>query len=199
MTRLALAAAIAASMLCSCASSPPMKYYTLSAITPAARLQTAADAVPLRIDRVTIPTELDRTQLVRRLDANRLQILENDRWAAPLDDMVQRVLSDNLAARLPRALVANPNEPALGERRRSLSVDIQEFYGDRSCAVVLRAAWTLKEPDSQGTRSNEETRIASSPNCTDPEALPAAMSQALAQLSDRIAADVANVPAAAHP
>jgi len=169
-----------------------MHYYTLTLVPAAARLSAPDNTVPVRLDRVTIPTELDRSQLVRRIDATRLQIVESDRWAAPLDDTIRRVLSDDLAARLPPNLVANPYEPSIGEKRQSLSVDIQDFYGDATCAVTLRAAWVLKQPDSQSTRGNEEAKVPASGECAGAAGLPAAMSQALAQLSDRVAAAIAH-------
>jgi uncharacterized lipoprotein YmbA len=168
-----------------------MHYYTLSEIAPENRLAAPPDQPLVRLDRVTIPTEIDRSQLVRRVDATRLQIVEGDRWAAPLDDMIRRVLSDNLTARLPPNTVADPYEPTLGERRQSLSVDIQEFYGDSGCAVTLRAAWVLKQPDLESIRGSEEVRAPAGTDCAGAGALPAAMSQALAQLSDRIAAAIA--------
>jgi uncharacterized lipoprotein YmbA len=89
-------------------------------------------------------------------------------------------------------MVANPNEPSIGEKRQLLSVDIAEFYGDAACAVTLRAAWVLKQPDSQSSRGNEEARIPASGDCSGTGTLPAIMSQALAQLSDRIAAAVSH-------
>ncbi len=177
-----------------CAGSPPMRYYTLTEVPASTRLTTTGNPVPVRLDRVTIPTELDRAQMIRRIDATRLQIVENERWAAPLEDIVRRVLSDDLAARLPPDLVANPFEPAIGERRQSLSVDIEELYGDADCAVTLRAAWVLKQPDSQSSRGTEEARIPAAANCSGPGAFPDAMSRALAQVSDRIAAAIARAP-----
>jgi uncharacterized lipoprotein YmbA len=174
-----------------CASSPPMHYYTLTEI-PAPRGSTLPDNwVPIRIDRVTIPTELDRSQIVRRLDSTQLQIVEADRWAAPLDETIRRVLSNDLAARLPADAVANPNEPAIGEKRQSLAVDISEFYGDPTCTVTLRAAWTLKQSDSQSLHGNEEAKASPQGACTDAGTIPQGMSRALAQLGDRIAAAVA--------
>jgi uncharacterized lipoprotein YmbA len=184
-----------ASALCfvsACASSPPVRYYTLSDIAPDARLTAPSEDAPVRVDRVTIPSELDRSQVVRRIDANRLQIAELDRWAGPLDEMIRRVLSADLAARLPEQMVADPNEPALGERRRLLSVDILEFYGDASCAVTLRAGWVIKQPAAPSVRGTEEAHVPSN-GCDG--ALPATMSRALAQLSDRIAASVARAHA----
>jgi uncharacterized protein len=174
-----------------CASSPPMHYYTLTEI-PAPRASTPPDnGVPIRIDRVTIPTELDRSQIVRRLDSTQLQIVEAERWAAPLDETIRRVLSNDLAARLPPGAVANPNEPSIGEKRQSLAVDVSEFYGDPTCTVTLRAAWTLKGSDSQTLHGNEEAKASPQGTCTGAGTIPQAMSQALGQLADRIAAAVA--------
>jgi uncharacterized lipoprotein YmbA len=174
-----------------CASSPPLHYYTLSGVPASTRLTATGNTVPVRLDRVTIPTELDRSQLVRRVDATRLQIMDNDRWAAPLEDTIRRVLSVDLASRLPAEMVANPYEPSVGEKRQSLSVDIEEFYGDPTCAVTLRASWLLKQPDNQSSRGTEETKIPANGTCNT-EALPKLMSQALAQLSDRIATAIAD-------
>jgi uncharacterized lipoprotein YmbA len=188
----AVTAAAVATIAGGCSSSPPLRYYTLTEVPATSPRSTAGDMVPVRLDRVTIPVELDRSQFVRRIDATRLQIIDGERWAAPLEDTIRRVLSDDLAARLPPNMVANPNEPLVGEKRQSLSVDITEFYGDATCAVTLRAAWVLKQPDSQSSRGTEEARIPTSGDCSGVGALPAAMSQALGQLSDRIAAAIAN-------
>ncbi len=179
-----------------CASSAPLHYYTLTDAPPAARLAAPAGVMPVKLDRVTIAPELDRAQLVRRLDPTRVQIVEDQRWAAPLEDMVRRVLSADLAQRLPAGLVVDPNEPLAGEKRQSLAVDIQEFYPDPQCAVTLRAAWTVKAPDAPSARDSEEIRVGSPGACPGTDAAPAAMSQALAQLSDRIAAALLGTAAA---
>jgi len=172
-----------------------MHFYTLSEVSGTApRLNVAANTTPVRLDRVTIPTELDRAQMVRKIDATRLQFLENDRWAAPLDDTIRRVLSNDLAARLPPSLIADPNEPAIGEKRQSLSIDVQELYGDSACAVTLRAAWVLKATDTQSSRGTEDIQVPANNGCAGAGSLPPAMSQALAQLSDRIAAVIARAP-----
>ena len=167
-----------------------MHYYTLTEVPASSRMAVPENTVPVRLDRVTIPTELDRSQMVRRVGPTQLQIVENDRWAAPLDETIRRVLSNDLAARLPAGAVANPNEPAIGEKRQSLAVDISEFYGDQSCTVTLRAAWTLKQSDTQSLHGDEEAKATAQDGCNGSATIPGAMSQALGQLSDRIAAVV---------
>jgi uncharacterized lipoprotein YmbA len=168
-----------------CSSSPPTRFYTLSDTAPEATPPAGVGWV--RIVGVTIPGELDRPELVRRIGPNQLSISGLDRWAAPLDQTIRRALSDDIARRVPT--------PAPGQQY-PVSVDIHEFYGDGGCNVTLRAAWTLKQSRPENAQPvNEEIQVPSSGACT--ATLPATMSIALGELSDRIIAGVARVPAPA--
>jgi uncharacterized lipoprotein YmbA len=170
-------AALVVILLAGCASSPPARFYTLSDTAPQATLPAGVGLIT--ITGVTIPGEIDRPEIVRRTGPNQLNISELDRWAAPLDETIRRVLTDDIGRRVPA--------PAPGQQH-SVSVDIHELYGDGDCNVTLRAAWTLKQVPAQGGTGarpvNEEIRIPSSGSC--PQTLPATMSIALGQLSDRI-------------
>jgi hypothetical protein len=151
---------------------------------------------------VSIPGEIDRPEIVRKVGPNQLSVAGSDRWAAPLEDIIRRVLIDDIARRAPGAAA---------EQQRLVSVDIHEFYGDASCNVTLRAMWTLKQAGGQpegsggnpekrqwrdaGQPAAEEISVPSSGAC--PATLPETMSIALGQLSDRIIAGVAHVPPAA--
>jgi uncharacterized protein len=169
-------------LLSACATSAPLRYYTLSEVPPAAEASSATNAAPgIRVGRVRIPGELDRNEIVQRIDATRLQIAEQDRWAAPLDDMIRRTLSADLQA---RGATSSPG---------TLSVDVDEFIGDASCGVTLRASWELKPTNTTTgpTRTGTELiRVPPSSGTCTVGALPMAMSQALSQLSDRILAVV---------
>ena len=167
-----------------------MHYYTLTQVSAPSRLAIPEGTAPVRLDRITIPTELDRSQIVRRLDSTQLQIVENERWAAPLDETIRRILSNDLAARLPQGAVANPNEPSVGEKRQSLAVDFSEFYGDPTCTVTLRASWTLKQSASNSLHGEEEVTASPPDGCKGAGSIPAAMSRALSKLSDLIAAAI---------
>lgn len=181
-------------LLGACASSPPMRFYTLTEIAPetpaTAPANGSANVLPVRIGRVTVAGELDRPQLVRRLDETRLDISEQDRWAAPLEEMMTRVLYSDLTARLPAGVVTDPNGPSAGEQRQLLSVDVHEFYAMGDCSVRLRATWILRQPDRRTSQSNEDIRVSPAGSCSGTAAVPAQMSRALAQLSDHIAAGI---------
>jgi uncharacterized lipoprotein YmbA len=163
-----------------CASSAPLRFYTLSAVPPAgAEAAGATGAAAIRVGRVRIPAELDRTEIVQRVDANRLNIGELDRWAAPMEDMVRRVLTADLQSRA--------GATAQGKSPATLNVDIEEFIGDASCNVTLTASWELKAADAPVT-ARESIRIPGSGSNCPPSSLPMPMSQALAQLSEKIVA-----------
>ena len=190
--------AAAVTCLVGCATSAALHYYTLSQVAPTSRLTAGSDVVAVQLERVSIPPELDRAQFVRKVDDTRVKIVEDHRWAAPLEDMLRRVLSEDLTARLPPNLIVDPNESSAGERHQSLTIDIHELYGDEACGVTLRAGWMLKGPEpaqqDQTRRGDEEVRISPSGACPGPERIPAAMNQAIAQLSDRIAAAIVGAP-----
>jgi uncharacterized lipoprotein YmbA len=180
-------------LMSACQSSPATHYFALTPLAPPsspgapavlAALAALAAETPMRVERITIPAELDRLELVRRGTANRLQIATFDRWAAPLDEMIRRVVTADLAARLAPGAMASLNEPAVGEARRRLFIDIQEFAADAQGAVKLQASWLLQAPGTRAVRGTEELRIEAGDTSAD--ALAAAMSRALATLSDRI-------------
>ena len=176
-------------LLCGCGASPPTRFYILNDIAPTAQPADVSNRIAVRVEPLAVAPELDRPELVTRSGANRVHIAGLERWAAPLPGQIRRVLSDDLAARLPPGLVADPDEPATSEPRRSLSIAIEEFYGDDSCAVSLRAGWSLANPHANVVHGSEQVQIPASTPCSGE--LPAAMSRALAVLADRLARVIA--------
>lgn len=178
---------LASGALLSCGSSPPTRYYALNEIGPAgsSSASAAAGTVAVRLEPVAIPAELDRPELVNHVGANQVHLAEQDRWAAPVDDQIRRTLSDDLAARLPAGLVADPNEPSTREPRRTLSISLGQLSADQGCAVTLNASWSLQRTNAPAQNGEERIEQPSVGAC--PASLPAAMSRALATLADRLA------------
>ncbi|MGA8707507.1 MAG: PqiC family protein [Steroidobacteraceae bacterium] len=178
-------------MLYGCSASPPTRYYILDSVA-AAQGGAAATAAPgsgplVRLEPVVIPPELDRLELVTRSGPYRLRISDSERWAAPLDDQIRQVLSQDLAERLPPHFLADPNEPATSAPRRLLSIEISEFYSNGACSTTLRAEWTLRSPAGGSEHGSETVGPTSTAPCTAIGfEVPAAMSSALAALADRL-------------
>jgi uncharacterized lipoprotein YmbA len=192
--------------LLGCGTSPPTRFYILNDIAPPAPAPatpapatpapaalapttpasaSAPTPIPVQLGPVAIAPELDRPELVTRSGPNRVHVADFERWAAPLADQVRRVLSDDLAARMAPGLILGTDVPAGSQPHRTLGIAIDEYYGDDSCAVSLRAGWSLSRPDGGSLHGTEQLQIPASAPCG--EQLPAAMSRALAALADRLA------------
>jgi uncharacterized protein len=179
---------LAVSCVTACGSSPPMRFYTLQAVEGATSGANLSGAIPLRVERVTVPAELDRQALVQRVAPGQVRISELDRWAAPLDDMIRRAVTTDLASRLGAERVVDAYEPATPEMRRRLFIDVTDLYADSSCAITLRVSWTLQSPNAPDKRASEA--IDGPPVASCPAGMAQGVSRALAVLSDRIAAAV---------
>ncbi len=128
-------------LICACASSPPIRYFILDPIAPAGEVAKRSGD-PVQIVSVHLPPALDRREIVREEAPNRLTVSKRDRWGAPLPDMTQRVLSQDLMLRLAPGQVILPGQPAPA-RISAISVDILEFGVDASGTIVLDGSWSI--------------------------------------------------------
>ena len=175
--------------LTACASSPVTRYYALDPVGGGAApaQDRGAKGTPVKIDAVHIPPALDRDSVVRGESDNQLQISSQDRWAGDLGEMIRRVLTQDLAARLPSGMVIAPESPA-PPSARGIVVDILTFQ-PRGGEVVLDADWTLLV----GTQSNPVLRRSlhlTSAGASSAQGQAAAMSTLLGDLADRMANDI---------
>jgi hypothetical protein len=176
--------------LAACASSPATRYYALDPVAAAGGAPAGdrgAKGTPVKIDAVHIPPALDRDSIVRGESDNQLQISSQDRWAGDLGEMIRRVLTQDLAARLPSGMVIAPESPA-PPSARGIVVDVLTFQ-PQGGEVVLDADWTLLV----GTQSNPVLRRSlhlTSSGASSAKDQAAAMSKLLGDLADRMAADI---------
>jgi uncharacterized lipoprotein YmbA len=172
-----------------CASSPPTRFFALDPVSGAspAEGQAASASAAVKIDAVHIPPALDRDSMVRGESDNQLEISSQDRWAGDLGEMIRRVLTQDLAQRLPSGSVIAPESPA-PPSARGLVVDILTFQ-PQGGEVVLDADWTLL----QGTQSNAVMRRSvhlTAPAASSAQSEAAAMSTLLGELADGIASQL---------
>jgi len=172
-------------------SSAPIRYYTL--LDGSAPLPAGADAVqrmPFVLTRVRLPVQVDQPQLVLREGPQRIDLLEGDRWIAPLGDEVRAAVSADLARDLPGRDVtglAEPSGAALG-----VELDLRRFDSVPGVQAAIEAAWTLHLPGADGkdavlscsTEITEPVAAATGPGY---DALVQAHQRALAKLAAAIA------------
>ncbi|SAL06443.1 lipoprotein [Caballeronia arationis] len=168
-----------------CASSPQAKFYTLSAVPPSARAETATP-VGIALDSVTVPDLVDRPQFVVRIDATQVKIDEYARWAEPLKSQISRVLVADLAQSVPGALVSSSSQWVGAVHTYHVSVDVQSFESALNDTATIAVLWTVRPP-KPGTAVNGRTIVHEPTSAPGYDALVDAHNRALASVSSDIA------------
>jgi uncharacterized lipoprotein YmbA len=184
--RTASLAALCLVVLCAAGcSSTPSKFYTLSpAAAPAA--PAAASQFAVVVGPVSIPPEVDMPQIVVSTGPNQVTIDEFNRWAAPLASTISRVVAENLVAMLGTARVSQFQQSLNAPADYRVSIEVQRFDSAPGEAASLNAVWIvrrIKDGKSETGRTTVREPMADKSY----EALAAAHSRALAQMSQAIA------------
>jgi uncharacterized lipoprotein YmbA len=169
--------------LASCASPSP-NLYTLEP-PPGAVRRGGPRVIELRS--IGLARYLERSQIVRSSENFRLDVIPNDWWGEPLDAMIGRTLARALPQRLPGSTVYLENGAISTEPDATLQVDVQRLDQDATGAVRLVAQFAVVRRPG-GTRG---VTIEVPVHGTTTSDLVAAMSAAVGQLADRIAAALA--------
>lgn len=194
--RVAVVASCSAMLLALSSCSTITHYYTLSPTEPAVPLAASSShgASVIAIGPVTMPDYVDRAQIVVRTSANEVKQATFDEWAGDLDDMVPRLLVENLAARLPTDhFVSFPQAGDLTFDFR-VPILISRFDVSATEGADVVARWQVRGPAGTGTVSVRETRAhaeASGPSYAE---LVAALSSAMGTITDEIAAELSKLP-----
>jgi uncharacterized lipoprotein YmbA len=135
---------------------------------------------PIAINAVELPAGFDRKEIVVRKANNQLDVRGTDQWSATLSNAVLHTLAFDLADRLPQGMVILPGDtrPAAV---RPIDVVFEEIAAGPDVKVVIDARLNTR-------REHVEVPIASLSSAN----VASGMSQALAQLADRIVAAFAH-------
>ena len=172
---------------------PPVKFYTLSTINQTSEKTPQAEmsrSVAIGVGPMEIPKALDRPQIVLRVSPNRFEINEFNRWAGSLYDDFLAVLTENLSVLLKSNLIAaHPWEDFFNPDFR-ITLDVHRFDGSLGDHIVLNVTWTITDGEGRNPLAVHKTIIREPVMGTDFEALVAAKSRALADLSQEIAREI---------
>jgi hypothetical protein len=186
--------AIAAVIAVGCGASAPARFYTLSSTATSSEPPRARYGV--LVGPVSVPASVDRPQFVVQVAANRVELDEFNRWAAPLDDGIARAVAGNLAILLGTPDVAT-SPVAYFDPTYRVTIDVQRFESTPGESALIDAVWSVRAVTNGTTRSGRSTaREALQGN--DFDAIAAAHSRALASVSTDIAAAI-QAAAAAEP
>jgi uncharacterized protein len=172
-------------LVAGCAS-PASRFYTLSAAsTPA----TTSSDLSVTLGPVSVPAAVDRPQIVVRTGPNQVRMDEFNRWAAPLQNGIARVVAENLVAILGTpSVTVSPLTLSEGADYR-VALEVQRFESAPGDAATLDAVWAVSRTKDGKAQTGRTTVREPSPD-KGFDALAAAHSRAIARLSQDIAAAV---------
>jgi hypothetical protein len=180
------ALSILVGLVVACGSSPPARFYTLSAVpVPAA----ASSNLSVSVGPVSVPAVVDRPQFVISTGANQVVLDEFNQWASPLQNNISRVIAENLVAMLGTPRVTLYSQSLGADAAYRAVVDVQRFESMPGEAAALDAVWTVRRSKDGASQTGRTSAREASPEKSY-AALAAAHSRALARLSQEIASAV---------
>lgn len=188
-----------AALLTACAETKPPQFYLLSPI-PNPKVETVgatpAATVTLAVGPVEMPKHVDRSQIVKFSSANKLELSEFDRWAEPLANNFARVLGENLVVLVPTEQVLIHPWRRTPPFDFQITVNVLTFAVRPNGYVELIARWSVFS--KKGTEPVMSRRSSYSVEVGGDgfEATVAAMSRAVADLSQDIASTIKSLPTA---
>ena len=185
-------------LLAGCAGSPPTNLYTLSAApAPAADTRLPHSPAVVAVGPVTLPDYIDRPQIVTRKSAYQLDLAAYDHWAAPLYDMLPRVLVEDVALRLPSDRVVAFPQVSDASFDYRIAVDVSRFDVDATGEATLAARWQLYARSAPRALLVADDILQRRTEGQGYDAYAASLSAVLADLGDRIAREVNSARASA--
>ncbi|MDU9021325.1 PqiC family protein [Pseudomonas corrugata] len=118
---------VATMLLLGACRSDPIHYHTLSPVQPTGKPLSSLD---IRIEQLSVPPQVDRTQMVIRQGNSGLAILETEWWGASLADELRSSLEEQLS---------NPGAP-----KALLRIDVQRFDSIPGRYARMDVQWRLR-------------------------------------------------------
>jgi uncharacterized protein len=167
-----------------CGPSATARFYTLTSTATAQ--DGPATSYAVAVGPVSVPGAVDRPQFVVQVTPNSLGLEEFNRWAAPLNEGIARVVAGDLTVLLGTTEVATvPLPPGFVPAYR-VTIDVQRFESTPGKGVVVDAVWVVRKSAGGNPRLGR-TVASDTVEGGGFDALAAAHSRALAKVSSDIA------------
>jgi uncharacterized lipoprotein YmbA len=147
--RLVLAWLVSAGVGC---ASAPVHYYTLTPL-PEKSLPAPETSLAIDVRVVHIPPQLNRSELMVRTGPAEVTLLENQRWASPVNDEIKDAVRVELQRRLAMAGLL----PTVTKLK--LDIDVRHLEAQLGQFALLEASWsaTLSGSGQAATRAGTAT------------------------------------------
>jgi len=176
-------------------------YFLLTSLpAPDASVAPAAPELVVGLGPITLPSYLDRIQIVRREATNQLSFNDRERWGQPLEDGFARVLADDLVTLLGSKTVFRPPWRARDTLDAIVEIDVTRFeVVTASRRAELRARWRIRDARTKKFVADGAAELDRPLADESTTAGVAAMSETIGDLARELATALARQHAAAAP
>ena len=143
--------------------------------------------ISVGIGPIRLPGYLDREEIMIRVEPNRFKILEDERWAEPLDENFPRVLMQNLSVLLRTDQIFVFPWPRNEKPSYRVDVEVLRFESNSASQSQLTARWTITHVNKNQKAVSNELRVVRQAKDDSVGAAVAALSETVADLSSDIA------------
>lgn len=177
-------------LVSACATRHPDHFYILSTQPEGAAGARTAPAVQTTLA-VTLPSLVDRAEMILNTSTDGVIVLEHERWAAPLSDLVSQALAGDIERRRADLLVARPDGNRLRDPAVRIAVDIVQVIVRQGGRASIEAHWRIHDTRTgKHVAGGEEfSAEVATANYAD---VAKALSECLSLLADRLAAQIAH-------
>lgn len=178
----------------------PSRLYVLTSLSPPGNAtdpsggpgrggREIADSRPISVGirPIRFPGYLDRQEIMIRVEPNRFKILEDERWAEPLDENLARVLMQNLSVLLRTDQIFIYPWPRNEKPSYRVDVEVLRFESNSASQAQLTARWTITDVNNNDKAVSNELRVVRQAQDDSVGAAVAALSETVADLSSDIA------------
>jgi uncharacterized lipoprotein YmbA len=173
-----LAAALAA------CSSPPAQYYRL-AVIPGAIHNDAPFSLGVRS--ISIPGYLNQDGIAKNTANYQFGVYSNELWADRLADMLQAVMVQDLAQRLPESMVIGSGGSIIESSDVLIEINVLRFDPDSTGKIVLTAQIAIKSGRTRALWTTRTFENSATPENASAADIVAKMSMLWATLADNVA------------
>ena len=174
-----------------CTQSAPTRYYTLSTATQQQTAQHSAKGLVIGLGPLSLPQYLDRPDIVTRAGAHQMKLAEQSKWAEPLEPLLTRIMAEDLYALTGASDVIPVPQRGDLPLDRVVEVDFTRFDASEAGEVTLDDRWRVYRGDYDTLVASGRSQTAEQGAAVpDYDAIVAAMSRAVGQLSAEIAAAI---------
>jgi uncharacterized protein len=182
-----LKVALCALLLAGCVTRQRDHFYVLNPL-PAA-VATSRSQFDRQVTlRVTIPSMVDRAEMVVATSGG-VSVMDHERWAAPLADMVSAALSQDIERRRSDVVVLPKSADKAGIPLFRIAVDIDQVTAGMAEHVSIETHWRVVDVRTGKETLGRDTFV--SPQQPQSYAdIAAAFSACIALLADRLATEI---------